>query len=131
MGDCTTIERPRLISKFKQLFQEEDKDNRGFLTKDQFHHLIKKYSPQYPQLEYYGKKLNELFDEFDVNKDHVLQLDEFEKLLQRVVRIVPYYFKNFNYRTRKSRLYRQLAKLQLKKANIWDTHLIGEHVERK
>ncbi len=63
IGDCATIEQPRLLSKFEELFKEVDTENIGYLRRFEFTKLVELYRHKYPQLELYGKKIQELFDE--------------------------------------------------------------------
>jgi len=43
-----------------------------------------KVMPIYPQLSEYGKRVKDLFEEGDINKDGVLSLQEFQDLLKSV-----------------------------------------------
>ena len=68
IGDCSTIEQQKLLTKFLEHFQEGDKDLSGTLDFIEFKNLIGKYQNVFPQIEDYGKKLQDLFIEADTNK---------------------------------------------------------------
>jgi len=84
LGDCATIEQPRLLSKFDQLFKDADVENIGYLRLYEFTKLVEQNKKKYPQLELYGKKIEEVFHEADLNKDNLLSLDEFKQAVTRV-----------------------------------------------
>jgi hypothetical protein len=51
---------------------------------EEFAAMFEKNRKIYPQLDFYGKKMKELFEEADVNKDQTIDLDEFKALAAKV-----------------------------------------------
>lgn len=108
LGDCATIEQTRLLSRFTELFKEvrlcpstttrgchtygsdaltaaqADTNGDGRLSMEEFAAMFEKNRKIYPQLDFYGKKMKELFEEADVNKDQTIDLDEFKALAAKV-----------------------------------------------
>jgi len=82
LGDCSTVSRPKLMSKFMDLFEASDVDRDGSLTRAEFLDMITKYTPDYPQLAMYGKKVDDMFSDFDEDKDGKMTSAEFEKMLK-------------------------------------------------
>lgn len=91
IGDCCTVESNKLVSKMMQLFKEADKDGNGKISIGEFENFVVNNKNLYPQLKFYQKRISNIFDEFDLNKDGVLDEKEFEKLLQNVDKSITSY----------------------------------------
>lgn len=50
LGDCATIEQPKLLDQIQVLFEEADTDHRDALTLEQFKNLVEKKVAQFPQV---------------------------------------------------------------------------------
>src|SRR5579864_641581 len=48
IGDCSTIENPKLVQQLMQFFIDADKDKNGNLSYDEFQALAKKIAQRYP-----------------------------------------------------------------------------------
>ncbi|KND00486.1 uncharacterized protein SPPG_04802 [Spizellomyces punctatus DAOM BR117] len=81
IGDCATIENPRMLEIVKERFQKAGMDR---LTYQQFQSVIGSIVDQYPQTAVHLSKLRSLFDTYDIDKNNVLDLDEITKLLDDV-----------------------------------------------
>lgn len=91
IGDCSTVESNKLISRMMELFKEADKDGNGKMSMDEFQNFVQNNNKVYPQLKFYQKKVADAFEEYDVNKDGVLDEKEFEKLLVDVDKLITSY----------------------------------------
>jgi NADH dehydrogenase len=67
-----------------KIFKDLDANGDGFIDEGEFKNLTTSYSRKFPQLEEYAKRTEMLFQEGDTNKDGVLSLEEFQKVLARV-----------------------------------------------
>eukprot|EP01128_Nolandella_sp_AFSM9_P005729 TRINITY_DN2833_c0_g1_i1.p1 TRINITY_DN2833_c0_g1~~TRINITY_DN2833_c0_g1_i1.p1 ORF type:complete len:648 (-),score=113.16 TRINITY_DN2833_c0_g1_i1:57-2000(-) len=83
IGDCSSIERRLLFSKYQELFEEFDKDVNGQIDLDEFQHFIEVVSQRYPQLKVYGKNIMHEFAEMDTSGDGALDQEEFKELLKK------------------------------------------------
>ena len=50
LGDCATIEQPKLLDQIQVLFEEADTDHRDALSLEQFKNLVEKKVAQFPQV---------------------------------------------------------------------------------
>lgn len=50
LGDCATIEQPKLLDRIQVLFEEADTDHRDALTLEQFKNLVEKKVAEFPQV---------------------------------------------------------------------------------
>uniref|UniRef100_A0A7S0T596 NADH:ubiquinone reductase (non-electrogenic) n=1 Tax=Erythrolobus madagascarensis TaxID=708628 RepID=A0A7S0T596_9RHOD len=92
LGDCATIEVPKMLASVKELFEEGDVIKDNALSLEEFHNLVKSKRDKYPQLEFYIDSIENAFAEGDTNKDGKLSLEEFTKLLERIdkkIKILP------------------------------------------
>jgi NADH dehydrogenase len=50
LGDCATIEQPKLLDRIQLLFEEADTQHRGALDLQQFQALVEKKVTEFPQV---------------------------------------------------------------------------------
>ena len=50
IGDCATIEQPKLVDRLQLLFEEADTEHRGALDLEQFKSLVERKLSEYPQV---------------------------------------------------------------------------------
>ncbi|KAL0479260.1 NADH:quinone reductase [Acrasis kona] len=84
IGDCSSVYQPKLISKAMDLFQESDLDKDGSLSLFEIQDMFNRKATEYPQLNIYKQKLNDLFRKIDVSGDEMLDVEEFKNLLHEV-----------------------------------------------
>ncbi|ELR12509.1 pyridine nucleotidedisulfide oxidoreductase domain containing protein, partial [Acanthamoeba castellanii str. Neff] len=84
IGDCGTVEQRRLLSKFVDLFDQADENKDGVVSFDELSALVVKNKDEYPQLLIYAAKMQELFETVDLDKNQVLDREEFKALLTEV-----------------------------------------------
>lgn len=51
LGDCSTIERDKMVEKAEELFKMADVDGDGVLTLEEFTALMERAKQQYPQVQ--------------------------------------------------------------------------------
>ena len=51
IGDCATIQQPRLVDRIQLLFEEADSEHRGALDLHQFRSLVERKLPEFPQVK--------------------------------------------------------------------------------
>lgn len=73
LGDCASMQQKKLLQKISVFFEQADLNGDGYLSLDEFHKLIETKQRHYPQLEQYGKKINEMFAEADLDKDQKIR----------------------------------------------------------
>ncbi|KAJ3102118.1 hypothetical protein HDU97_000760 [Phlyctochytrium planicorne] len=78
LGDCATVENPRLMDVIKQRLNETKKDK---LNKVEFESLAKELVARYPQTALHLEKVDKLFEKYDADKSGFLDLDEIKTLL--------------------------------------------------
>jgi NADH dehydrogenase len=83
LGDCSTIEVPKLLSGAVNLFEQADTDKSGSLSRQEFEVLTKKVSKYNPIVGAHFSKIDEqLFHSYGGNSDQDgLTIDQFQKLL--------------------------------------------------
>jgi NADH dehydrogenase len=77
IGDCSTIENPKLVKQLMQFFIDADDDKNGRLSYDEFKTLAKKISRRYPITKSHLKKADMLFARYDQDKSGMLKSDFF------------------------------------------------------
>ncbi|KAA8496574.1 External alternative NAD(P)H-ubiquinone oxidoreductase B1, mitochondrial [Porphyridium purpureum] len=92
LGDCATIDFPKMVESVKILFEEADtvKDDR--LSLAEFQALVKQKAHAYPQLEFFTDAVERHFKEADLNADGYLSMEEFHALLDKIdkkIKILP------------------------------------------
>jgi NADH dehydrogenase len=86
IGDCATIENPRLLDHIQNFFKEADTNKNGTLDLNEFESLCEQLIVRYPQTEEHLNKMNELFETFDVDRSGELSLDELEAMFKTIDR---------------------------------------------
>nr|CAG8457192.1 11743_t:CDS:10 [Entrophospora candida] len=84
IGDCSTVENPKLVQNLMQFFIDADTDKNNCLSYDEFHELAKKISRRYPITSNHLKKADSLFARYDVDKSGTLELDELQAMLNDI-----------------------------------------------
>eukprot|EP00873_Tetraselmis_striata_P002590 jgi/Tetstr1/422854/TSEL_013645.t1 len=83
IGDCATIEHPRLLAEIEQLFMEADTDKNSVISLAELQNIIEAKLEDYPQLEVLGDKLEKHFPQCDKKEKGQLAKAEFSELLQK------------------------------------------------
>jgi len=81
IGDCSTISQDILMKKITDIFKEGDTNKDNQLSKDELKVLFTNHLTEYPQLKSYLNGLDHYFQDFDLNGDGYLQLNEFKTLM--------------------------------------------------
>ena len=68
IGDCSTVENPKLVQQLVQFFIDADEDKNGCLSHDEFCALAKKIGERYPITKSHLKKADTLFTRYDQDK---------------------------------------------------------------
>ncbi|KAG5460590.1 MAG: hypothetical protein BJ554DRAFT_7344, partial [Olpidium bornovanus] len=88
IGDCSTVENPKLLEKLTTLYaavvEEEGAAAEKGLDLAQFRCFAKKAVEQVPAAKQHLVKLEQVFREYDVDKSGRLDVDELKKLLDSV-----------------------------------------------
>ncbi|CAJ0927035.1 230_t:CDS:10 [Entrophospora sp. SA101] len=84
IGDCSTIENPKLVQNLMQFFIDADTDKNNCLSYNEFHELAKKISRRYPITSNHLKKADSLFARYDIDKSGTLELDELQAMLNDI-----------------------------------------------
>ncbi|CAF1357024.1 unnamed protein product [Rotaria sp. Silwood1] len=77
IGDCATIQQPKLVDRIQSLFEEADTENRGALSLQQFETLVKQKISQFPQ------SIEKAFAEADKEKSGYLTLATLRLALEK------------------------------------------------
>ncbi|KAG2177772.1 hypothetical protein INT43_003019 [Umbelopsis isabellina] len=81
IGDCATIENPKLTAHIMDILQEADKNNDGSLTYDEFKAAIQYIRRKFPLTSNHISKLSDLFVKYDFDKSGTLEMDELRVML--------------------------------------------------
>jgi NADH:ubiquinone reductase (H+-translocating) len=65
IGDCSTVENPKLVQQLLKFFADADIDKNGYLDTEEFERLAKNISKKYPLTAAHLKKAEKLFTEYD------------------------------------------------------------------
>src|SRR5437879_1158625 len=68
IGDCSTVENPKLVQNLMRFFIDADEDKNNSLSYNEFHALAKKISKGYPITNSHLKKADALFARYDKDK---------------------------------------------------------------
>src|SRR5205085_5691064 len=69
IGDCSTVENPKLVQQLVQFFVDADTDKNGWLDYKEFDTLAKKIIRKYPITTAHLKKADDLFKKYDKDKN--------------------------------------------------------------
>ncbi|KAJ3021379.1 hypothetical protein HKX48_008696 [Thoreauomyces humboldtii] len=78
LGDCSTIENPNMMELVKQSFEATGKDS---LDWDGFQAVVSSIVDKYPQTACHLVRLQNLFDDYDLDKNHALDMSEIGRLV--------------------------------------------------
>ncbi|CAG8520118.1 11900_t:CDS:10 [Diversispora eburnea] len=84
IGDCSTVENPKLVEGLMKFFIDADVNKDGVLGYDEFSKLVKKISKSYPITSSHLRKAHNLFKEFDKDKSGTLELNELRDMLENI-----------------------------------------------
>lgn len=84
VGDCASVETPKMIPKLMELFASSDANGDGSLDFKEFSELAAKIARERPQASVHLRKLAELFAKHDVDHSGTLDLKELECLLKEI-----------------------------------------------
>lgn len=60
IGDCATIEQPKLVDRIQVLFEEADTQHRGSLDMQQFRTLVERKMMEFPQVDILSLEMEEI-----------------------------------------------------------------------
>ncbi|CAF0829496.1 unnamed protein product [Rotaria sordida] len=83
LGDCATIQTPKLVDRIQSLFEEADTEHRSALDLQQFRTLVEKKITEFPQLEIFSKSVEKAFTEADKEKSGYLTLAALRSTLEK------------------------------------------------
>jgi len=81
IGDCATIENPKLLSHIMEICEAADKDKDGSLTWDEFKDAVQYMTRRFPLTSNHLSKLSDLFVKYDTDKSGTLEIDELQVML--------------------------------------------------
>ncbi|CAI2168134.1 14686_t:CDS:10 [Funneliformis geosporum] len=84
IGDCSTVENPKLVQQLMQFFVDGDADKNGNLSYKEFQTLAKKIGRRYPITKSYLKKADTLFARYDQDKSGTLELEELRAMFEDI-----------------------------------------------
>ncbi|RUP48700.1 hypothetical protein BC936DRAFT_144141 [Jimgerdemannia flammicorona] len=84
LGDCSTIENPRLVDHIMDIFIKADKDKSGALSWDEFRDAVKSMVRKFPITETHVNKLQSLFERYDEDHSGTIDMDELRKMLSDI-----------------------------------------------
>ncbi|KAJ9089430.1 hypothetical protein DSO57_1013178 [Entomophthora muscae] len=84
VGDCASVENPKLIPKLMKLFSKSDVNNDGSLDFQEFTALAEKISKDRPQASVHLNKLADVFAKYDADHSGTLDLKELECLMKKI-----------------------------------------------
>ncbi|KAI8327727.1 hypothetical protein BC941DRAFT_364392 [Chlamydoabsidia padenii] len=84
LGDCASIQNPKLVCHIMDIFTKADKDKDGALTFDEFKDVVRHVSRRFPLTKQHLGKLLDTFNKYDKNRNGLLDMDELHTLLQDI-----------------------------------------------
>ncbi|KAF7725711.1 hypothetical protein EC973_009428 [Apophysomyces ossiformis] len=84
LGDCASIENPKLITHIMEIFEQADENHDGSLTKEEFKGAIAFMRKRFPLTEEHLTNLERLFSKYDFDKSGTLELEEMESMLKDI-----------------------------------------------
>ncbi|KAJ3042930.1 hypothetical protein HDV00_006237 [Rhizophlyctis rosea] len=81
LGDCATIENPKMIDIVTKRFQKIGAQK---LNYDEFAAVIAEIIEEYPQSRVHLSKMRQLFDDYDVDRSMYLEMEEIQKMLKDI-----------------------------------------------
>ncbi|KAI9027140.1 hypothetical protein CLU79DRAFT_717193 [Phycomyces nitens] len=84
LGDCASIENPKLIEHLMEIFELADQNKDGSLTRSEFGLCIDHMRKKFPLTEQRLESVKDLFDEYDTDNNGTLEIDEMRNMLVSV-----------------------------------------------
>ncbi|KAG2187877.1 hypothetical protein INT44_000627 [Umbelopsis vinacea] len=81
IGDCATIENPKLLSHIMEICEAADKNKDGSLTFEEFVEAGQYMCRRFPLATNHLSKMSELFKKYDIDNSGTLEIDELRVLL--------------------------------------------------
>ncbi|KAI9274556.1 pyridine nucleotide-disulfide oxidoreductase-domain-containing protein [Phascolomyces articulosus] len=89
LGDCATIENPKLIEHIEEIFENADKNKDGQLNNEEFNTVITYIKKKFPLTRQHCEKLEErAFDKYDQDHSGTIEIQELGKFLRDIDRKV-------------------------------------------
>ncbi|ORY97404.1 pyridine nucleotide-disulfide oxidoreductase-domain-containing protein [Syncephalastrum racemosum] len=84
IGDCATIENPRVLEHIMDIFHKADKAHNGLLTFEEFCTAVHDIRTRFPLTEQHLGEMMELFNTYDKDKNGRLDLEEMRIMLHDI-----------------------------------------------
>ncbi|KAI8050654.1 pyridine nucleotide-disulfide oxidoreductase-domain-containing protein [Gilbertella persicaria] len=84
LGDCASIENPKLLEHIMEFFEEADSDQDGSLQFDQFLVACQTMRTRFPLTDQYLTNLERMFRKYDSDKNGVLDFEEMKCMLNDI-----------------------------------------------
>ncbi|KAI8365447.1 hypothetical protein EDC96DRAFT_565300 [Choanephora cucurbitarum] len=86
LGDCASIENPKLLEHILEFFEEADSDQDGSLRYDEFLVACDNMCSRFPLTEQYLTNLAKMFRKYDSDSNGVLDFEEMKHMLDDIDR---------------------------------------------
>ncbi|OBZ90278.1 External alternative NAD(P)H-ubiquinone oxidoreductase B1, mitochondrial [Choanephora cucurbitarum] len=86
LGDCASIENPKLLEHILEFFEEADSDQDGSLRYDEFLVACDNMCSRFPLTEQYLTNLAKMFRKYDSDSNGVLDFEEMKHMLNDIDR---------------------------------------------
>ncbi|KAG2228211.1 hypothetical protein INT45_011003 [Circinella minor] len=84
VGDCATIENPKLIEHIEEIFENSDKNKDGRLNTEEFNDVIAYIKRKFPLTRQHCEKLERAFEKYDLDHSGTIEIQELAKFLRDI-----------------------------------------------
>ncbi|EPZ33518.1 EF-Hand 1, calcium-binding site domain-containing protein [Rozella allomycis CSF55] len=84
LGDCSSIDLPRIKKAALDLFKQADKDGSNSISFEELSELVDVVDKHHPQVGLHFRYIKEIFQTYDKDKDGMLSMPEFTSMLEEV-----------------------------------------------
>ncbi|KAI8371367.1 pyridine nucleotide-disulfide oxidoreductase-domain-containing protein [Radiomyces spectabilis] len=84
LGDCASIENPKLLDHIMDIFEAADENKDGTLSLEEFAKAVDHMRTRFPLTQQHLGKLMQLFKTYDADNSGTLDIDEMRKMLKDI-----------------------------------------------
>ncbi|KAI8340440.1 pyridine nucleotide-disulfide oxidoreductase-domain-containing protein [Chlamydoabsidia padenii] len=84
LGDCASIQTPKLVNKIKEIFTMADRNNDGMLTFEEFEDAVDRVCRRFPLTRQHIGRMVDMFEAYDEDRNGLLDMNEMYALLHDV-----------------------------------------------
>ncbi|KAI9493268.1 pyridine nucleotide-disulfide oxidoreductase-domain-containing protein [Zychaea mexicana] len=84
VGDCATIDNPKLVEHIREIFESADSDKDGRLNAAEFNNAVTYMKKKFPLTRQHFNKLERAFENYDLDHSGTIEIEELGKFAREI-----------------------------------------------